>query len=158
MTQLRHGLLLAQLNRELSAGDKSLHTASLNLEIPPVFLQFLVCIVTKSQPLSAVILSNAKRLAKDLLALLLFNALDVKEYELCTLSSAFYPCSEICSLYIKKRSAEHLNSTLHSSNFTLFVYCMASWNASKNSGQAQVPQAITRSPLTAICSTMPLES
>jgi len=26
-------LLLAQLNRELSAGDKSLHTASLNLEI-----------------------------------------------------------------------------------------------------------------------------
>ena len=28
-------LLLAQLNRELSTGDQSLHTASLNLEIRP---------------------------------------------------------------------------------------------------------------------------
>ena len=45
-------LLLAQLNRELSAGDKSLHTASLNLEIPPVFLQFRSLSGTISHPAS----------------------------------------------------------------------------------------------------------
>ena len=45
-------LLLAQLNRELSAGDKSLHTASLNLEIPPVFLRFRSLSGTISHPAS----------------------------------------------------------------------------------------------------------
>ena len=35
-----HILLLHQLNLELSAGDKSSHTVSLNLEIHPVFLRF----------------------------------------------------------------------------------------------------------------------
>ena len=48
----RSNLLLAQLNRELSAGDKSLHTASLNLEIPPVFLQFRSLSGTISHPAS----------------------------------------------------------------------------------------------------------
>ena len=45
-------LLLAQLNHELSAGDKSVHPASLNLEIPPVFLRFRSLSGTISHPAS----------------------------------------------------------------------------------------------------------
>ncbi|MBR3108942.1 MAG: hypothetical protein IKH30_17415, partial [Clostridia bacterium] len=45
-------LLLAQLNHELSAGDKSIHPASLNLEIPPVFLRFRSLSGTISHPAS----------------------------------------------------------------------------------------------------------
>ena len=45
-------LLLAQLNHELCAGDKSVHPASLNLEIPPVFLRFRSLSGTISHPAS----------------------------------------------------------------------------------------------------------
>ena len=41
---------------------------------------------------------------------------------------------------------------------SMFLYCSASWKASKNSGHAQVPQPDTVSPLTASCRVMPLES
>ena len=45
-------LLLHQLNLELSAGDKSSHTMSLNLEILPVFLRFRSLSGTISHPAS----------------------------------------------------------------------------------------------------------
>jgi hypothetical protein len=45
-------LLLHQLNLELSAGDKSSHTVSLNLEILPVFLRFRSLAGTISHPAS----------------------------------------------------------------------------------------------------------